>query len=65
VRITVEAVVRGEHMKLEPSEADFCPECCGTLEISGGGERAYLKCASCYAAYRPRKAEAAADGGST
>jgi hypothetical protein len=55
MRINAEAIVRGERMELELSERDFCPECCGTLEIAGVGERSYLRCTSCYLALRPRR----------
>ncbi len=51
MRIVTEALVRGEWVTLELSERDFCPECCGTLEIAGSGERRYLRCASCYAVF--------------
>ena len=57
MRIVTEAVIRGELMTMELSERDFCPECCGTLEIAGSGERRHLKCTSCYAVFRPRKNE--------
>ena len=55
MRIVTETVVRGELMTLELSERDFCPECCGTLEVAGSGERQHLKCASCYLVFRPKK----------
>ena len=55
MRIVTEAVVRGEVMTLELSEQDFCPECCGTLQVGGSGDRIHLKCASCYAIFRPKK----------
>lgn len=61
MRIVAEAVVRGEVMVLELSEQDFCPECCGTLEIAGEGERRYLKCTSCYLALRPKREARAAE----
>jgi hypothetical protein len=61
MRILTETIVRGELMTLELTEQDFCPECCGTLEVSGSGERRYLKCTSCYLVLRPRPV----DGGST
>jgi tRNA(Ile2) C34 agmatinyltransferase TiaS len=55
MRILVEAVIRGELATMELSEQDFCPECCGTLEIAGAGDRAYLRCTSCYLALRPKR----------
>ena len=55
MRIVTEAVIRGELMTMELSERDFCPECCGTLEVAGSGARQHLKCTSCYAVFRPRK----------
>ena len=54
MRITTETEIRGQLMTLELSERDFCPECCGTLEVAGSGERRYLRCTSCYLAFRPR-----------
>lgn len=54
MRIVTESVVRGETMVLELSEQDFCPECCGTLEIGGPEGRRHLKCTSCYALFRPK-----------
>jgi hypothetical protein len=54
MRILTETVIRGELMTLELSEQDFCPECCGTLEISGSGDRKHLKCTSCYLILRPK-----------
>jgi hypothetical protein len=57
MRILTEAVIRGERMVMELSEQDFCPECCGTLEAGGSGDRQYLKCTSCYALFRPKKTE--------
>lgn len=63
MRITAEALVRGEWMTLELSEQDFCPECCGTLAVAGAGERRYLKCTSCYAVFRPRAEDGAAGAG--
>ena len=54
MRIRAEAVVRGELMELELSEQDFCPECCGTLEVAGAGKRRHLRCTSCYALFRPK-----------
>ena len=57
MRIYTETMVRGEILALELSEADFCPECCGTLEIAGSGEKKYLKCTSCYVVFRPKKRE--------
>lgn len=44
-------------MRLELSEADFCPECCGVLQVAGTGPKAGLRCTSCYASYRPVKEE--------
>lgn len=55
MRIVIEAVVRDQLMTLELTEQDFCPECCGTLEAGGSGERRYLKCTSCYLILRPRR----------
>lgn len=55
MRIVTEALIRGELMTLELSEQDFCPECCGTLELAGSGERRYLKCTSCYLVLRPKQ----------
>ena len=57
MRIVSETMVRGELVTLELSEQDFCPECCGTLEIAGSGDRRYLKCTSCYIVFKPRKEE--------
>jgi protein-arginine kinase activator protein McsA len=62
MRIQTEAVVRGEVMELELSEQDFCPECCGTLEVAGTGERRHLQCASCYAVFRPKQPDDGRDG---
>ncbi|MFN3648825.1 MAG: hypothetical protein ACK47B_04515 [Armatimonadota bacterium] len=53
MRIVTETIVRGELVRLELTERDFCPECCGTLEIAGSGARQHLKCTSCYLALRP------------
>jgi tRNA(Ile2) C34 agmatinyltransferase TiaS len=55
MRILTEAMVRGELVRMELSEQDFCPECCGTLEVSGTGERKHLKCTSCYGVFRPMR----------
>ena len=55
MRIFTETMVRGELVAMELSEQDFCPECCGTLEIAGSGDRKYLKCTSCYTIFRPKK----------
>jgi hypothetical protein len=55
VRILTETLVRGELMTLELTEQDFCPECCGTLELAGSGEQRYLKCTSCYLVLRPKQ----------
>ena len=55
MRILTETVVRGELLTLELCEQDFCPECCGTLEVAGSGSRVYLRCVSCYLAFRPRQ----------
>lgn len=55
MRITSETVVRGELVTLQLTEMDFCPECCGTLEIAGTGARQYLRCTSCYLAFKPKK----------
>ena len=60
MRIVTETLVRGEVVVLELTEQDFCPECCGTLEIAGSGERRYLRCTSCYLALRVRKSEGVA-----
>jgi tRNA(Ile2) C34 agmatinyltransferase TiaS len=57
VRIVTETMVRGELMTLELSEQDFCPECCGTLEIAGSGDRKHLKCASCHLVFQPKKSD--------
>jgi hypothetical protein len=57
MRILTEALIRGEMMTMELSEQDFCPECCGTLELAGAGERRYLKCTSCYTVFRPKQRE--------
>jgi tRNA(Ile2) C34 agmatinyltransferase TiaS len=57
VRIVTETLIRGEVQTLELSELDFCPECCGTLEIAGSGDRRYLRCTSCYLAFKPKKEE--------
>jgi len=54
MRIVTETMIRGEVQVLELSERDFCPECCGTLEVSGAGQRQCLKCTSCYLVFRPR-----------
>ena len=54
MRIVTETVVRGEMMTLELSEQDFCPECCGTLQVTGTGERAHLTCTSCYLVFKPK-----------
>jgi len=61
MRILTETVVRGELMELELSEQDFCPECCGTLEVAGSGDRKYLKCTSCYVVFRPKRADASGE----
>ncbi len=53
MRFVTETVVRGELMRLELSERDFCPECCGTLEAGGTEERPVLRCLSCYLTFRP------------
>ena len=53
MRITSETLIRGELVTLELTEQDFCPECCGTLEAGGSGERRYLKCTSCYTLFLP------------
>ena len=55
MRITTETVIRGELMTMELSEQDFCPECCGTLEVAGAGDRRHLKCTSCYTVFHPRR----------
>ena len=57
MRIYTETMVRGEILALELSEQDFCPECCGTLEVAGTGDRKYLKCTSCYVVFRPKERE--------
>jgi hypothetical protein len=57
MRIVTETEVRGEVVTMELSEQDFCPECCGTLEIGGAGQRLYLRCTSCYLIFRPKKEE--------
>jgi tRNA(Ile2) C34 agmatinyltransferase TiaS len=57
MRILTETVIRGELMEMELTEQDFCPECCGTLEAGGSGQRVYLKCLSCYVVFRPKRAE--------
>lgn len=57
MRIQTEALIRGELMALELTELDFCPECCGTLQIVGAPPRAYLKCASCHLVFRPSAPE--------
>ena len=54
MRIFTETQVRGEQLATELSEADFCPECCGTLEVAGTGPRAHLRCTSCFLAFHPR-----------
>jgi hypothetical protein len=54
MRLTTEAVIRGELMTLELSERDFCPECCGTLEIAGTETKPFLRCRSCYLVLRPK-----------
>ncbi len=61
MRIITETVVRGELMTLELSEQDFCPECCGTLEVAGSGDRQYLKCTSCYVVFRPKRTDASGE----
>ena len=53
MRILTETVIRGELMRLELTEQDFCPECCGTLAVGGSGNRQYLKCTSCYTIFKP------------
>ena len=55
MRFITETEVRGELLVLELSEQDFCPECCGTLQVAGTGDRRYLKCTSCYTIFKPRK----------
>lgn len=54
MRIETETLVRGEVMRLELTERDFCPECCGTLTVAGPSRRPHLQCASCYLIFRPR-----------
>jgi hypothetical protein len=54
MRLTTETVIRGELMVLELSERDFCPECCGTLEIAGTEAKPFLRCLSCYLVLRPK-----------
>ena len=55
MRFVTETLVRGEMLRLELCEQDFCPECCGTLEPAGTAGRQYLKCTSCYLILRPAK----------
>lgn len=55
MRIDTETEIRGEVLRLELTEQDFCPECCGTLKIAGPSRRPYLQCASCYLIFRPRQ----------
>ena len=55
MRIETETEIRGEVLRLELTERDFCPECCGTLTVAGPSRRPYLQCASCYLIFRPRK----------
>jgi len=62
MKILTETVIRGELMTLELSEQDFCPECCGTLELGGAGERRHLRCTSCYTLFRPKKPETPPSG---
>ena len=57
MRIVTEAEVRGELLRLELSEADFCPECCGVLQVAGTGPKAGLRCTSCYASFSPVEKE--------
>lgn len=57
MRILTETMIRGELLELELTERDFCPECCGTLEVAGTGARQYLKCTSCYVVFKPKKDE--------
>lgn len=54
MKITTDAEVRGEQVRLELSEKDFCPECCGTLQ-EAAGSRPGLRCTSCWAVYTPIK----------
>ena len=61
MRITTETMIRGEIMRMELSEQDFCPECCGTLAVAGSGGRQYLKCNSCYVIFRPLAEEQGPD----
>jgi hypothetical protein len=61
MRIITETVIRGELMTMELSEQDFCPECCGTLEIAGSGDQQHLRCTSCYLALKPKQGERTAE----
>jgi hypothetical protein len=54
MRLTIEAIIRGEVMTLELSERDFCPECCGTLEVGGTEAKPFLRCSSCYLIMKPK-----------
>lgn len=58
MRITTEVTVRGELLRLELSDQDFCPECCGTLHVAGTPARPRLQCTSCYLQFRPVNQEA-------
>ncbi len=54
MRILTRTLIRDEWMELELTEQDFCPECCGTLEVGGPPSRRHLRCLSCYLILRPK-----------
>ena len=49
----VEAEIRGQVMRMELSDADFCPECCGTLQYATDRHGRHLRCQSCHLDFRP------------
>jgi hypothetical protein len=53
MRLTTETIVRGELVRLELTERDFCPECCGTLTVVRARGRDCLQCTSCYLTFTP------------
>ena len=61
MRFITEAEVRGELLRMELSDSDFCPECCGTLQAAGSPDCPVIRCLSCYLAFKPLKEEPCRD----
>ena len=53
IPMEVEALIRGQLQRLDLTEANFCPECCGTLAWDTDRKGRHLRCQSCGLPFRP------------